>query len=274
MCRIEAFPPNFPREEAISILSNFENKNTDGTGSAYVKPNGEFVVDKWAKSLGWVINNRRSFLSHMPYNKGWTIVHLRAASHGKNTKDNTHPFVVGPWAFIHNGIWSEYNLVKLAMSKSAKIVGETDSEVAANFWNIIGPKKFSEVITYSGVFMGLHKSGHLWIAKTNGDLEIQALKRKQVLLVSELNPSQYESRVDALNGWYHFNSEGHYVSHKENSNNWSSGYPYSGGISSCSSALSNSKTSHPHTVIYDHRDMDYEGGMCFNQHVSRYCDGD
>ena len=67
--------------------------------------------------------------------------------------------------------------------------------------------------------MGLHKKRSSVYSKTNGDLEIQALKRKQVLLASELNPSQYESRVDALNGWYHFNSEGHYVSHKENSNN-------------------------------------------------------
>jgi len=269
MCRIAAFPPNFPREEALSILANFENKNTDGTGSAYVKANGEFVIEKWAKSLGWVINNKSSFLSHMPYNKGWTIVHLRAASHGKNTKENTHPFVIGDWAFIHNGIWSEYNLVRLALSKSVKMSGETDSEVAGHFWNIIGPKKFSEVVTYSGVFMGLHKSGNLWIAKTNGDLEINALKRKRVLLASELSPVKYENRVDALNGWYHFNPQGKYVAHKENSHNWSSGYPYRGAVTDCS--VSYGSTCHPHRVIYDHDDDDFS----FVQHQSRYFgDGD
>ena len=138
MCRVAAFPPGFPRKEALEILANFENKNTDGTGSAYVL-DGKFVVDKWAKPFSSVIRTK-PFLSHMPYN-GWTLAHLRAASHGDNVKKNTHPFVVGPWAFIHNGIWSEYNLVQLALSKQIKMEGETDSEVAATFLEYYRPEE-------------------------------------------------------------------------------------------------------------------------------------
>lgn len=226
MCRIAAFPPNFPREKAIEILENFENNNTDGTGSAYLK-NGEFIVQKWPKPLEWAVKNRR-FLSHMPYNNGWTIVHLRSASHGKNTVDNTHPFVIGPWAFIHNGIWSEYKLVKLALSKTTKFFGETDSEVAGNFWNIIGPKKFTKVIDYSGVFMGLNKNGHLWVSKTSGELVIKALSHQQILLASELDSEKFDGMVDALSGWYHFSPEGKYIKHQENITRWASGYPYRG----------------------------------------------
>ena len=127
MCHNSHLSTRFPRNEAIQILKNFEDKNTDGTGSAYVK-DGKFVVDKWAKPFSSVIR-RKPFLSHMPYNDGWTIVHLRAASHGKNLKENTHPFVVGDWAFIHNGIWSEHELVRLAISNQVTMEGDTDSEV-------------------------------------------------------------------------------------------------------------------------------------------------
>ena len=80
------------------------------------------------------------------------------APHGKNLKENTHPFVVGDWFFIHNGIWSEHELVRLAISNQVTMEGDTDSEVAAHFWNIIGPKKFAEKVDFSGVFMGLHRS--------------------------------------------------------------------------------------------------------------------
>jgi hypothetical protein len=225
MCRIAAFPPGFARNQALEILANFENKNTDGTGSAYVK-DGRFVVDKWAKPFSWVVKNK-PFLAHMPYD-GWTLAHLRAASHGDNAKENTHPFIIGPWAFIHNGIWSEYNLVKLALSRQVKFEGDTDSEVAGHLWNIIGPKKFAENIDFGGVFVGLKANGELWVAKTSGDLEIKALRGERVLLASQFDNRKYDNTVEALHGWYHFDRDGKYVTHKEDKETWSSGYPYRG----------------------------------------------
>ena len=223
MCRIAAFPPGFPRVEALEILLSFENRNTDGTGSAFVR-DGKFVVEKWAKPFSQVVE-RKPFLAHMPYD-GWTIAHLRAASHGENLKENTHPFIAGNWAFIHNGIWTEHNLVRLALSKQIKMHGSTDSEVAANFWNIIGPKKFSEAIEFAGVFMGLHSNGDLWVVKTSGDLKVKALKKDRVLLASEFDREKYEETVEALHGWYHFDANGKYVSHKECKRSWHIGYPY------------------------------------------------
>ena len=226
MCRIAAFPPGFSRDEALEILANFENKNTDGTGSAYLK-DGQFVVEKWAKPFSKIIK-RKPFLGHMPYNDGWTIVHLRAASHGGNLIENTHPFLIGDWAFIHNGIWSEYDLVKLALSNQITMEGDTDSEVAGHFWNIIGPKKFSQNVKFGGVFMGLHKNGKLWIANTSGDLEIQALPENKIVLASEFAREKYPNTVDAFRGWYEFDKTGSYIRHKENQSEWSSGYPYRG----------------------------------------------
>ena len=227
MCRIAAFPPGFPRREALEILANFENRNLDGTGSAYIR-DGKFVVDKWAKPFSSVAR-RYHFLRHMPYD-GWTIAHLRAASHGNNSKKNTHPFVVGSWAFIHNGIWSEHKLVRLALSKQVTMDGETDSEVAAHLWSIIGPKKFAESVDYGGVFMGLHHNGDLWVAKTSGDLEIKALSDERVLLASEFDHSKYTDCVDAFQGWYHFGKDGKYIKHKENKSSWSD--TYTSGVNS------------------------------------------
>jgi hypothetical protein len=230
MCRVAAFPPGFPRKEALEILANFENKNIDGTGSAYVN-DGQFVVEKWAKSFSSIIKTK-PFLSHMPCDS-WTIAHLRSASHGENVKQNTHPFIVGPWAFIHNGIWSEYNLVRLALSKQVKMVGDTDSEVAAHFWNIIGPKKFSEVVDFAGVFIGLHRNGELWVVKTSGDLEIQALDKERVLLASEFDYQKYGGSIEALHGWYHFDKDGKYLKHKANEDSWNNSCSaYGGNLSS------------------------------------------
>ena len=118
MCRLAAFPPNFPRKEALKIMLNFESFNTDGTGYTYIE-NGKFVTKKWPKDFSSLIKSGKPLLDHMPY-KGWTIVHLRAASHGANTMENTHPFEIGPWAICHNGIWSDYDVAKLALSKYVK----------------------------------------------------------------------------------------------------------------------------------------------------------
>jgi len=259
MCRIAAFPPGFSKSEAVKILANFENKNTDGTGSVYLK-DGKFVVDKWAKPFSQIVKTKPNFLSHMPYSDSWTLVHLRAASHGGNSQQNTHPFLVGNWAFIHNGIWSEHNLVRLAISNQVTMTGETDSEVAAHFWNIVGPKKFAETVEFGGVFMGLHRNGKLWVAKTSGDLEIKALKHHRIVLASEFDHQVYEKTVDALKGWYQFSKDGCYVSHKENRSRWSSEYPYRGSASS-------SGTAYESSFGGSGRSSDYIGN---NQHTTCY----
>lgn len=212
MCRLAAFPPNFPRVEALQILAEFEKHNTDGTGSVYVK-DGNFVVQKWPEPFSKVVQ-REPFLAHMPYN-GWTLAHLRAGSNGAPLKRNTHPFLAGKWAVIHNGVWSDHNIVRLALSDRIKMKGDTDSEVAAHLWNIAGPEDFTKAMDFNGVFLGLHLNGHLWVAKTSGDLEMKALRGDRTLIASELNPAKYDERIDALYGWYHFDEDGRHVAHKE-----------------------------------------------------------
>lgn len=209
MCRLAAFPPGFEPRHAERILSRFVASNTDGTGSVYVK-DGEFVVNKWPIPLDKALN--KSLLSHMPYD-GWTVVHLRAASHGGNKMTNTHPFVKGKWSIVHNGIWSEYDLVKSALKKYVSFEGETDTEVAAQLFADVGPKRFSKLVEFGGVFIGLNLNGDLWVVKTSGDLEMVKTKKGQ-LLGSTL-PEVFEAETQP-EGWLHFNTKGELVSqHKK-----------------------------------------------------------
>ncbi len=184
MCRIACFPPNFKRKEAIKILKDFARLNTDGTGFVYVE-NNKFEGNKWPKPLSYILRKKLPFLDHMPHN-GWTLVHLRAASHGQNIIENTHPFIVGNWAITHNGIWREHNIVKLALKKFIRFEGETDSEVAAHLFNLAGPKRFTEEVDLSGVFVALNKNGSLWVSKTSGQLSMFELEDGKVLIASEL----------------------------------------------------------------------------------------
>ena len=211
MCRLASFPPFFPRNEAIEILKNFENNNTDGTGAAWVEGK-EFVVKKYPKSLTKVLR-KHNFLGHMPHN-GWTIVHLRHASHGDKSFVNTHPFIAGKFAVCHNGTFDEFKIVKLALNR-IKFEGETDSEVAANLISVAGPKRFSETVDMSGVFLALSIRGDLWAIKTSGDLQIQALKDDQVVLCSRFDFTKYKDSDEAQIGWYHLDKDGKYIKHKK-----------------------------------------------------------
>lgn len=215
MCRLASFPPYFPRDKALEILLEFENANTDGVGSVYVKK-GEFGVEKCPDSLSNVLKGGYPFLGHMPYN-GWTVAHLRAASHGKNTMENTHPFIVGNWAIAHNGIFSEHNIVKLALGDRIKFKGETDTEAAIHLINIAGPKKFAREVTQSGVFLCLNKNGSLYAIKTgfSSDLVLYQRNNGTTLIASELEMESYKRQVESLIGWYKFNKHGKYVAHRE-----------------------------------------------------------
>lgn len=170
MCRLAAFPPGFDPDLAVDILYNFAKGNTDGTGEVYLNAKGEFVVNKIPDSLPRAFK-KIDLLGHMPHD-GWTVVHLRAATHGKPKLANTHPFVKGDWAVAHNGVWSEHKVARAAMKPYVNLEGQTDSEVAAQVLANVGPGAFYQAVDFGGVFLALNKSGELWAIKTSGDLEI------------------------------------------------------------------------------------------------------
>jgi hypothetical protein len=150
----------------------------------------------------------------MPHD-GWTLAHLRAASHGEVEHRNTHPFVVGNFAYIHNGVWSDYEIASnLLKSFGTKFTGETDSEVAAHYMNRIGKERFIDTVGNSGVWARLHINGSVELVKTSGDLEAAKLESGAVILASTLNSSKYPSAKETFKGWIRFDATGRYVNHR------------------------------------------------------------
>jgi predicted glutamine amidotransferase len=176
--------------------------NTDGTGSVHVK-DGKFVVNKWSIPFDEVVEKKLPLFDHMPYN-GWTIGHVRAASHGGNTYNNTHPLVKGEWAMAHNGIFQEYAIVKALMTDHT-FIGQTDSEAAAALWEKIGRAGFIQAMD-SGVFLFLNKNGQLDVVGCSGDLVYQNTKWG-VLMASEL-PHTYRRTINVDSGDFRLSKKG------------------------------------------------------------------
>lgn len=213
MCRQIAVPSGVGRKEILAILRHFCGKNVDGVGYVQVV-NGGLRVRKWPRSLHWAIRNT-DFLQTVPHD-GWTLIHLRAASHGSNVRRNTHPFVVGDRAVVHNGVWMDYNLSKLLLASQGTIIkGETDTEVGANVLNIIGPQKFASEVTGGGVFMALNRDGSLEVAQTSGDLVVHKYDCGKVLVSSELDEQKYPDAKDTVHGYMEFSKDGKYIRHLE-----------------------------------------------------------
>ena len=169
MCRLAAFPPGTTFPEAMELAKTLEGHNVDGVGTAHVV-DGQFVVKKFPIPLSQAIEKRLDLFNHMPHD-GWTILHTRLATHGDKTDKNTHPFEIGDYAFAHNGVWGESEICRFALQGHVTFNGETDSEVAGYFFNLLGPDRFAKSIMRGGVFLGLHRSGELHVVKTYGDLQ-------------------------------------------------------------------------------------------------------
>lgn len=211
MCRLAIFPPNYPQDKALEILLEMEGGNLDGVGSAHLGADGKFVINKYPTSLSKLMEKGTPFLAHMAGegHKGWTIAHLRAKSHGEVAMRNTHPFVINDsFAFAHNGVWGDYDIVKLALSKTVKFEGETDTEVAGHLFAIGGAKAFCDTIDGAGVFLALRKDGNLFVVKTSGSLDFDELADKRIMGASDLKKVDFPKADIVVQGWYYFGRNG------------------------------------------------------------------
>lgn len=204
MCRLAAFPPGTISELAWEIMQQMKGNHKDGTGSVYLKK-GKFVVNKWPYPLDKVWKHNYPLFEHMPCDS-WTLAHIRTKTIGDVSLKNTHPFVIGQWATVHNGTWTEARLARTLLRDELKLTGESDSEVAAACISKLGPVDFYNAIDWgSGVFLVLNKNGTLKAMNTGGDLERQA-DTKTPIIASDLRlPMEYEKLGS---GVYRYNKDG------------------------------------------------------------------
>lgn len=215
MCRLIALPPGTPSETAHELVSHFVRGNDDGVGEAFVVK-GDFKINKYPYSYHEAVTKKDALFKHMPYD-GWTIAHVRLATHGEHTWVNTHPFIKGDVAVVHNGVFGAHSIIKAALGGSVKWSGDCDSEVAAYLLSKLGPDKFfQEMPKFSSVYLGLNRDGSLDAVKLgSGDLKIYRRENDTFILASEFPFSKpwYDSR-ECAEGVLSLDKDGHATNFK------------------------------------------------------------
>ncbi|GMR01712.1 MAG: class II glutamine amidotransferase [Acidimicrobiia bacterium] len=140
MCRLYGFLATQPTRLECSLVSaqNALQVQSDRDGR------GIRNADGWGIAH-WVGDDREVIKSTMPAfadeqfaevaSEIWSeaaIAHVRAATVGRVSEENTHPFTLGTWAFAHNGTIGAFDHVatRLDIGPFGPPDGETDSELA------------------------------------------------------------------------------------------------------------------------------------------------
>jgi glutamine amidotransferase len=94
-------------------------------------PNGLPIVERQA----WAAYHGEHFKKHAPRVSSHSVIaHVRRATVGPASLENTHPFVHGRWLFAHNGTVPRFEEVRVPMLEAMdplhrdEIRGSTDSE--------------------------------------------------------------------------------------------------------------------------------------------------
>jgi glutamine amidotransferase len=119
-------------EQSLHSRLGAETTNGDGFGLGWYGT-GEGPGVFHSVSPAWANANLRELAAHIE--SPLFMAHVRATSGSAIQESNCHPFKHGDWLFVHNGLVSDYDLLRrdllLAVDPSlfAGIQGSTDSEV-------------------------------------------------------------------------------------------------------------------------------------------------
>ncbi|MBL1278285.1 MAG: class II glutamine amidotransferase [Ectothiorhodospiraceae bacterium] len=191
MCQLLGMNGNVPTDicfsfEGFRARGGKTDEHVDGWGIAFFEgPGCRVFLDDQASSGSTVAELVRNY----PIRSTNVIAHIRKASHGKVSLENTHPFQRELWGrywiFAHNGELENFNP---SLSNIYRPVGETDSERAfcqilehlkARFPGKDVPstqqltaalKDISEKISPHGIFNFLLSNGELLFARSSTDL--------------------------------------------------------------------------------------------------------
>jgi hypothetical protein len=133
MCRLFGLHAGARRVEAAfwlldapDSLEEQSHRNPDGCGVAGFDPSGQVELHK-APVAAW--DDPTFDRATRRLRSSTFVAHVRHASTGARSYDNTHPFVEGDVIFAHNGALAGLDQVEAQLGEYRRVVhGDTDSE--------------------------------------------------------------------------------------------------------------------------------------------------
>ena len=112
--------------DAPDSLVSQSHRNPDGTGLGLYDPQNRPVLDKQPLAA----YDDTSYAREARHLSSTTFVsHIRYATTGEKTPENTHPFTLGSRVFAHNGVLRGLDKVEAELGPDlANVKGQTDSE--------------------------------------------------------------------------------------------------------------------------------------------------
>ena len=133
MCRLfgltagrQAVGATFWLLDAPDSLEAQSHRNVDGSGIGYFDPAGKPVLDKQPEPA---FSDEEFIRAARQATSTTFVAHVRWATAGGRTVENTHPFAMGGRIMAHNGGFGELARLDYELGSDRKLVhGDTDSE--------------------------------------------------------------------------------------------------------------------------------------------------
>jgi len=172
-----------PREYVLNGLKTLDYRGYDSAGVAYLTNNGlEIYKDVGSVEHLMSITPKSIFTNVM-------IGHTRWATHGKPTKENTHPHYSfhKSICLVHNGVIENYQEIKkFLIEKGYSFYGQTDSEIVANLLDYYYQNN-DIVYSIKEVIKSLKGNYAITFFTCDNDQKLYVMKKGSPLVIGEGN---------------------------------------------------------------------------------------